>query len=110
MPVQVEQGPAGELIPPAAPPLDSVPGDLPADAARVVPRVVATADTSLDAAQSQAPESQAPESGASSRGAKATFADAAKADEPDDANAPDGGDADGGDADGGDSWAGERDW
>lgn len=120
MPVQVEQGPAGELIPPAAPPLDSVPGDLPADAARVVPRVVATADTTLDAAQSQAPESQVPESqapesqvpesGASSGGAKATFVEAATSDQPDDADAPDGVDADGDDADGGDSWAGEKDW
>ena len=46
-PVTAGQAP-GELIPPAAPPFDAAPGDLPADAAQIVPRVVATADTTLD--------------------------------------------------------------
>ena len=46
MPVEV--GSAGELVPPAPPPLDAVTDDLPADAAQVVPRVVATTDAPLD--------------------------------------------------------------
>jgi hypothetical protein len=125
MPVQVEQGAAGELIPPAAPPLDARPGDLPADAAGVVPRVVATTETTLDAArshasqskasqskasESKAPESHAPEPHTSSGGAKATFVDAATADEPDDADAPDDVDADDDDAGDGGTWSGEKDW
>lgn len=47
MPVRVAQ-PGADMVPPAAPPLDAAPGDLPADAAQVVPRVVATTSTTLD--------------------------------------------------------------
>ena len=38
------------MVPPAAPPVDAAPGDLPADAAQIVPRVVAMTNTTLDAA------------------------------------------------------------
>jgi len=45
MPVQVDD----DLVPPAAPPHDRQPRDLPADAAQAVPKVVATTNTTLDA-------------------------------------------------------------
>lgn len=53
MPVQIGQ-PEEDLVPPAAPPFDAAPGGLPPDAAQAVPRVVATADTTLDASANAA--------------------------------------------------------
>ena len=49
MPVQITR-PGADMVPPAAPPVDAAPGDLPADAAQIVPRVVAMTNTTLDAA------------------------------------------------------------
>lgn len=56
MPVQVDD----ELVPPDPPPVDAKPGDLPADAAQVVPRVVATTDSTLgDAVAKRSQDSKA---------------------------------------------------
>ena len=51
-----------ELVPPAAPPLDNAPGDLPADAAQIVPQVVATTSDSEDSGHSDAGNSGADDS------------------------------------------------
>ena len=53
-PVQVTPG--EDLVPPPAPALDGPPRDLPEDAAQIVPRVVAKADTTLEASAAAAVE------------------------------------------------------
>jgi hypothetical protein len=129
MPVKLDS-PPDDLVPPAPPPIDAAPGDLPADAVQIVPRVVATTDTTLDASTSRA--TGAP--GASSGGAKGTMVDTEHTDgddgdaaHPDADVARDDGDAahpdadvarddaasepaaDAGD-DEADEWAAEKDW
>lgn len=98
MPVQIDAGPADELIPPAAPPLDARPGDLPADAAQVVPRVVATTNTTLDAASSASPPSENSSSSGAPSGVKETVVEPAASDSAGDSTDDD------------DAWAGEKDW
>lgn len=50
----VELSPADDLVAPPAPALDGSPRDLPEDAAQVVPRVVAKAETTLEASSAAA--------------------------------------------------------
>jgi len=92
MPVNVN---SQELVPPPAPPLDTAPTDLPADAAQVVPKVVATTD---GAAPGSTP---APEP----KPAKETVVAAAP--ESDAAPKPKTGDDS---AEESDDWAAENDW
>lgn len=60
-PVQIGAG--EELVPPPAPALDGTPRNLPEDAARVVPKVVAKAETTLEESTAAAKESKASAAG-----------------------------------------------
>lgn|GEM_PF-637888 len=90
-----------DLVPPAAPPLDPVSDDLPADAAQAVPRVVATTDTTLDqnATSSTSSTSQARKTVVESGSNASTGAAAADSDDDLDSSAHDT-----------DEWATEQDW
>lgn len=111
MPVQIAQ-PGTDMVPPAAPPLDAVPGDLPADAAQIVPRVVATTNTTLDAA-SEATAAHVVVPRADAPNAKVTVAEAAESlteDETSVAEAAPGIDAETDGETTSDEWSGEKDW
>jgi len=106
MPVSIE---AGELVPPAAPPLDNKPRNLPDDAAQAVPRVVATADTTLDASASNAANKaketmvETGDSNESPTSRDSNSADTGVADTSGPSSAVDPGQVD-------DEWASEKDW
>lgn len=113
MPVQAGQPPE-DLVPPAAPPLDALPGDLPADAAQVLPRVVATTDTTLEdsaaATAAVAKETVVEPASASTDGDVASEAPAAASEAPNNAGAETEIETDVDEAADDDTWSGEKDW
>ncbi len=95
MPVKIDA--SDDLVPPAPPPLDAKPGDLPADAAQAVPRVVATADSTLDETASSPSKATVVETGdgddadeSEPKSSQQLIDEAKRADD--------------------DAWAGEKDW
>lgn len=104
MPVKVDDDDAQELVPPAAPPIDAKPGDLPADAAQAVPRVVAHTDTTLEEAGSGKAKDTVVETESS-----AADSNGSSSDHGQDAGTR-AGESDTNDSDGADAWASEKDW
>lgn len=109
MPVKIDDD-AEELIPPAAPPIDAKPGDLPADAAQAVPRVVAHTDTTLEEAETEAGKAKATVVETDTPAAHANGSSAgdrgSERNDTGNADTSDGGTSD----DAADAWATEKDW